>query len=50
MDLKLRTIASIKRKIELNKFGSVGSLESYSFFNTIRRMKIIERLFNGKEL
>jgi hypothetical protein len=47
MDLKRRIVESIERKIELK---NEGLLEPYSLFNTIRRMKIIERLFNGKEL
>jgi hypothetical protein len=47
MDLKLRIVESIERKIELK---NEGLLQAYSLFNTIRRMKIIERLFNGKEL
>jgi hypothetical protein len=57
MDLKKRIVEStlstqrvlrtIERKIELK---NEGLLEPYSLFNTIRRMKIIERLFNGKEL
>jgi hypothetical protein len=47
MDLKLRIVESIERKIELKGDGLISP---YSLFNTIRRMKIIERLFNGKEL
>ena len=46
MDLKLRIVESIERKIELK---NEGLLESYSLFNTIRRMKIIERIFSEKE-
>ena len=42
-----RVLRTIERKIELK---NEGLLEPYSLFNTIRRMKIIERLFNGKEL
>ena len=57
MDLKKRIVESsakhslrrqsIERKIELKNDGLISP---YSLFNTIRRMKIIERLFNGKEL
>jgi hypothetical protein len=47
MDLKKRVVESIERKIELK---NEGLIEPLSLFNTIRRMKIIERLFNGKEL
>jgi hypothetical protein len=45
MDLKKRVVESIERKIELK---NEGLLEPYSLFNTIRRMKVIERLLNGK--
>ena len=47
MDLKERVVESIERKIELK---NEGLIEPLSLFNTIRRMKIIERLFNGKVL
>jgi hypothetical protein len=47
MDLKKRVVESIERKIELK---NEGLIEPLSLFNTIRRMKIIERLFSGKEL
>ena len=47
MDLKERVVESIERKIELK---NEGLIEPLSLFNTIRRMKVIERLFNGKEL
>lgn len=47
MDLKKRIVESIERKIELK---NEGLLEPLSLFNTIRRMKIIGNLFNGKEL
>jgi hypothetical protein len=53
MDLKERVKESIERKIRLKDItynSASGSLEPLSLFNTIRRMKIIERLFNGKEL
>jgi hypothetical protein len=52
MDLKERVVESIERKIELQmKISYIyGLIEPLSLFNTIRRMKIIERLFNGKEL
>jgi len=56
MDLKRRIVESIlcegrecfalERKIELK---NEGLLEPLSLFNTIRRMKIIERLFGGGE-
>jgi hypothetical protein len=52
-DLKERVKESIERKIRLKDItynSASGSLEPLSLFNTIRRMKIIERLFNGKEL
>jgi len=42
--MKKRIIESIERKLGLK---NKGLLEPYSLFNTIRRMKIIERLFNG---
>jgi hypothetical protein len=55
MDLKRRIVESIlclrrecfalERKIELK---NEGLLEAYSLFNTIRRMKVIERLLDGK--
>ena len=47
MDLKLRIVESIERKIELK---NECLLEPLSLFNTIRRMKVIERLLNGKDL
>jgi hypothetical protein len=43
MDLKKRVVESIERKIELK---NEGLIEPLSLFNTIRRMKIIERLFS----
>jgi hypothetical protein len=45
MDLKRRIVESIEKKIELK---NEGLLEPLSLFNTIRRMKIIERLFSGE--
>jgi hypothetical protein len=45
MDLKERVVESIERKIELK---NEGLIEPLSLFNTIRRMKIIERLFSGE--
>ena len=45
MDLKSRIVESIERKIELK---NEGLLEAYSLFNTLRRMKVIERLLDGK--
>jgi hypothetical protein len=45
MDLKRRIVESIERKLRLK---DEGSLEPSSLFNTIRRMKIIERLLDGK--
>lgn len=47
MSLKQRIVDSIERKLRLK---NEGSLETSSLFNTIRRMKIIERLLNGKDL
>jgi len=51
MDLKLRIKESIERKLGLKNItyntGS-GLLEPLSVFNTIRRMKIIDRLFSDK--
>ena len=44
MDLKLRIVESIERKIELKN----GLLQAYSLFNSIRRMKIIERIFSER--
>lgn len=44
MDLKRRIVESIERKIGLK---NEGLLEPLSLFNTIRRMKVIERLLNG---
>lgn len=45
MDLKLRIVESIERKIELK---NEGLLQAYSLFNSIRRMKIIERIFSER--
>ena len=53
MDLKERVKESIERKIRLSDLtynSESGLLEPLSLFNTIRRMKIIGNLFNGKEL
>lgn len=46
MDLKLRIVESIERKIELKGDGLISP---YSLFNTIRRMKIIERIFSERD-
>jgi hypothetical protein len=52
MDLKERVKESIERKIRLKDITyntNTGLLEPLTLFNTIRRMKIIERLFNDRE-
>ena len=51
MDLKERVKESIEKKIRLKDItynSASGLIEPLSLFNTIRRMKIIERLFSER--
>ena len=45
MDLKLRIVDSIERKLGLKDAGLIGPL---SLYNTIRRMQIIRNLFKNQ--
>ena len=50
MTLNERVKESIERKIRLSDISyNTGSLEPLSLFNTIRRMKIIAKMFDDRE-